>query len=57
MMHCGNLKCRLGCFDDESQTHIFENCETLKSKDSYELKDSIQKIFGSVIDQKESIHK
>ena len=55
-MHRGDLKCRLGCLDDESQTHIFENCEALKSKVNYESKNSIQKIFGSFIDQKESIH-
>ena len=51
-MHRGDLKCRLGCLEDETQTHIFENCEVMKSKIYHELKTSVRNIFGSVMDQK-----
>ena len=50
-LHRGNLRCRLGCLEAETQTHIFENCEVLKSKVNYESKTSFNQIFGSVIEQ------
>ena len=54
-MHRGNLRCRCGCLQAETQTHIFENSEVLKSKVNSESKSSINQIFESVIDQKKSI--
>ena len=32
-MYSGNLKCSLGCQEDENQGHIFENCPFLKTKE------------------------
>ena len=54
-MHRANLRCRLGCLEAENQTDIFENCEVLKSKVNYESKTSLNQIFGSLIEQKQSI--
>ena len=52
----GNLKCVMGCIEDESQSHIFENCEPLrKTLDQHQQNISIEKIYGSVQDQKEAV--
>ena len=47
--------CRMGCNEDESQSHIFENCEPLRQTLNNQHKISIHKIYGSVYDQKEAI--
>ena len=51
----GNLMCRMGCNEEESQSHIFENCEPLRQSLKSQHKISINKIYGSVSDQKEAI--
>ena len=45
----GNLKCSFLCLDEETQTHIFENCGPIKAKlsDFVNLKD----IYGNLNDQ------
>jgi hypothetical protein len=45
----GNLKCSFQCPDEETQSHIFENCGPIKAKlsDSVNLKD----IYGNINDQ------
>ena len=47
--------CRLGCNQEESQTHIFENGEPLRLKQNIKRKISIAPIYGSVDDQKRAI--
>ena len=54
-MSKGNLMCRLGCNQEESQTHIFENCEPLRLKLNIKRNMSIVLIYGSVDDQKRAI--
>ena len=51
----GNLMCRMGCNEDESQSQIFENCEPLRQTLNSQHKITIHKIYGSVYDQKEAI--
>ena len=46
----------MGCKEVESQSHIFENCEPLRQTlDQYQQNISIEKMYGSVQDQKEAI--
>ena len=45
----------MGCNEEESQSHIFENCEPLRQSLRSQHKISINKIYGSVSDQKEAI--
>ena len=54
-MNKGNLMCRLGCYQEESQTHIFEHCEPLRLKLNIQKRIRIALIYGSVDDQKEAI--
>jgi hypothetical protein len=53
-MYSGNLKCSLGCQEDENQGHIFENCKFLKTK---EKKINLESIFKDPYTQKEAIKK
>ena len=53
-MNSGDLRCSLGCLDDENQGHIFEKCPFLKTK---EEQISLEYIFMDHIRQKEAIIK
>ena len=50
-MNKGNLTCRFLCNSEETQSHIFENCEPIKSKISYPMNINLQDIYGSIDDQ------
>ena len=51
----GNLRCSLGCSEDESQDHIFEKCEPIRVKLKLTKDSNIGLIYGSVREQKEII--
>ena len=51
----GNLKCSLGCIEDESQTHLFEECEPIRAKLKLNITTSMASIYQSVSEQKEII--
>ena len=51
-MYSSNLKCTLGCQNDEDQFHIFQQCEALKSNT---YKDVYENIFKGEICKKEAV--
>ena len=51
----GNLRCSLGCIEDESQTHIFEKCVPIREKLKLNTSTSMASIYQSVSEQKEII--
>ena len=50
-MNKGDLSCRFSCNSEETQSHIFENCEPIKSRISYPLNVNLEDIYGSIDDQ------
>ena len=53
-MNFSNLKCSLGCQEDEDQNHIFENCSFLNT-DKEDIR--LGYIFENIVRQKEAIEK
>ena len=51
----GNLRCSLGCIEDESKTHIFEKCVPIREKLKLNTSTSMASIYQSVSEQKEII--
>ena len=47
----GNLKCTFQCKSDETQEHIFQNCQPILSRISYPVIINLSDIYGSVDDQ------
>ena len=43
--------CRFLCNKEETQSHIFENCESIKSRISYPMNVNLEDIYGSIDDQ------
>ena len=47
----GNLKCSFQCNSNETQDHIFEDCEPIKQRISYPFTVNLKLIYGSVEQQ------
>ena len=47
----GNLKCSFQCDSDETQEHIFQNCQPILSRISYPAIINLKSIYGTVDDQ------
>ena len=39
------------CNSEETQSHIFENCEPIKSRISYPMNVNLEDIYGTIDDQ------
>ena len=51
-MNNNNIKCILGCLQDEDQKHTFFNCDKLKKKNNSVR---YEHIFGTLDEQKQAI--
>ena len=56
-MHRNNLKCIFNCDSIESQSHIFEECEPIRSKLENPSSVQLKIIFGSIEEQSDIIGK
>ena len=45
----GNTQCSLKCRTDETQDHIFEHCDTIRTKIGHNIK--LSEIYGTLDDQ------
>lgn len=54
-MNKGNLKCNLNCDAIETQIHIFEHCEPVRSKLNLTETPKLNSIYGSLSDQKSAV--
>ena len=54
-MNRGNPKCGFHCYEDETQLHIFENCEPLKKKINLKINMKLENIYGTIEQQKKAI--
>ena len=54
-MNKGNLKCIFNCDNNETQLHIFENCQPIKNKLNFNTNVKLSSIYGTVSEQKKAI--
>ena len=51
IMNQGNLKCTFRCDSDETQDHIFENCDPIRQRIGYPHRVELKHIYGSIDEQ------
>ena len=56
-MYRNNLKCIFNCDSIETQSHIFEECEPIRSKLNNPISVQLEMIFGSIEEQSDIIGK
>ena len=54
-LHQKNLKCVLQCNEEETQCHIFQNCEPILTKLGFKYIPILDNIYGSLVDQKSAL--
>ena len=54
-MNRGDLKCIFKCNENETQSHIFENCQPIRKRLNIKSSLKIDNIYGSMTQQKEAI--
>ena len=54
-MNRGNLKCIFKCDQNETQSHIFENCQPLRTKLNLNTNVKLEYIYGTVSQQKKAV--
>ena len=54
-MNKGDLKCIFKCDENETQYHIFENCQPLRTKLNLNTNVKLEGIYGTVSQQKEAV--
>ena len=54
-LHKNDIKCSLGCNSEETQIHIFEECTPILSNIGAGQSISLNKIYGTLDDQKSII--
>ena len=50
-----NLRCRLNCYNEESQCHIFQSCQPILDKLGLKEAPNLIHIYGTPIEQKNAI--
>ena len=50
-----NLRCRLNCYNEESQCHIFQSCRPILDKLGLKEVPNINYIYGTPVEQKNAI--
>ena len=54
-LHRGDLKCFLKCDADETQFHIFQDCEPIKSRLGISIYPKLEDIYKSITLQKNAV--
>ena len=54
-MYKGDLKCFFLCDEEETQVHIFENCQPIRRKLKVHTDSKISSIYGTLSEQKEAL--
>ena len=54
-LHKKNLKCVFQCNEEETKCHIFQKCEPILTKLGFKNIPSLDKIYGSLVDQKSAL--
>jgi hypothetical protein len=54
-LHRGDLKCIFKCDEDESQFHIFQECQPIKTKLGISIYPKLEDIYKSIIHQKNAV--
>ena len=54
-MNHGDLKCIFLCDQDETQVHIFENCQPIKQKLDFISSMKLDCVFGTLDEQLEAV--
>ena len=51
----GDLKCSFNCDENETQVHVFENCQPIKKKLNLKTSVKLDIIYGTVSEQKSAL--
>ena len=54
-MNKGDLKCSFNCDENETQVHVFENCQPIKKKLNLKTSVKLDSIYGTVAEQKSAV--
>ena len=54
-MNKGDLKCSFNCDENETQVHVFENCQPIKKKLNLKTSVKLDSIYGTVSEQKSAV--